>query len=303
MPILITGASGLLGAHLAAALSRDHEVVGIDRHPWWGDRPLEIISGDLLSDAFVTDTVRRLAPSVVLHCAAMVDVDACERQPALAEAYNAHMTRALVRAAGQDALFVYITTDGIFDGDCPFRTESDEPKPRTVYGWSKLHGEQEVQAAGANHLIIRTNFFGWSSGRKKTSAEWLYRALANGEPITGFTDFYFTPIYVMDFVDRLQRLMASPHRGVFHLCGAERVSKYDFAVKLASSAGLPTASLRAGSIDDAGLPAHRPKDMSLSCRRFTQVTGMSVPDCAASLERFVPDRLRTLDQRCEHGGS
>jgi dTDP-4-dehydrorhamnose reductase len=298
--MLITGASGLLGAHVAAALSLDHHVVGIDRHRWWGERPIEMLNGDLLADAFVTETVRRVAPSVVVHCAAMVDVDACERQPELAEAYNAHMTRTLVRAAGPEALFVYITTDGIFQGDAPFRTERDEPKPRTVYGWSKLHGEQEVQAAGGNHLIIRTNFFGWSSGRKKTSAEWLYRALSDGEPITGFTDFHFTPIYVVDFVDRLTQLMASPHRGLFHLCGGERVSKYDFARLMAAAAGLQTTSLRPGSIDGAGLLAPRPKDMSLSCERFSKALGVSVPDCAGGLARFIADRSRPLEQRFAH---
>jgi len=300
MSVLITGASGLLGAHIATALVREH-VVGVDRHPWWGDKPLEMAQGDLLSEAFVTEAVCRVAPSVVIHCAALVDVDACERQPEVAEAYNARMTRTLVRAAGPEALFIYITTDGIFQGDRAFSTETDEPKPRTVYGWSKLHGEQEVQAAGDNHLIIRTNFYGWSSGRKRTSAEWLYRALATGEAVTGFTDFHFTPIYVVDLVERLLVLMKSPHRGIFHLCGAERVSKYEFAVRLAAAAGLPMTSLRAGSIESASLLAPRPKDMSLSCDRFCKTTGLDVPNCNAGLRRFGADRDRSLAQRFEHG--
>jgi dTDP-4-dehydrorhamnose reductase len=230
----------------------------------------------------------------------MVDVDACERQPALAEACNAGMTRVLVRAAGPDALFVYITTDGIFQGDRPFLTEDEPPNPRTAYGRSKLHGEHEVQAAGANHLIIRTNFFGWSSGRKRTSAEWLYHALEAGEPITGFDDFHFTPIYVVDLVERLRALIVSPHRGIFHLCGRERLSKYDFAVRLATLAEFSTATLRRGSMDRASLVAPRPKDMSLSCGRFQRLFDGELPDCASGLTRFLADRTRTLSARVAH---
>ncbi|MCC7418364.1 MAG: SDR family oxidoreductase [Acidobacteria bacterium] len=296
MTTLITGAGGLLGAHMAAALD-GQRVIGLDRHSAWGGLDTEMIQGDLLDDGWLTRTVGQVAPSVVVHCAAMVDVDACERQPALAEAYNVGMTRTLARAVSPGALFVYIATDGIFDGRAPYRTEADVPRPLTAYGRSKLCGEHEVRTACGNHLIVRTNFYGWSSGRKKTSAEWLYGALDRGEPITGFTDFYFTPIYVVDFVNRLRRLMASSHRGTFHLCGSERVSKHQFAMRLAEVAGLPTASLRAGSIEDAQLAAPRPRDMSLSSRRFTALTDLEVPDCLSGLRRFVPDRIRPLSER------
>jgi dTDP-4-dehydrorhamnose reductase len=190
-----------------------------------------------------------------------------------------------------------VTTDGVFRGDKPFSTENDQPQPRTKYGWSKLHGEQEVIAATANHLIVRTNFYGWSSGRKKTSAEWLYRALSAGEPIVGFADFFFTPIYVVDFVDRLLQLIASPHRGLFHLCGAERVSKYDFAMQLAREGGLSSAAITKGSIDQATLVAPRPKDMSLSTARFCQALSTTVPDCGAGIRRFLGHRGIPLADR------
>jgi dTDP-4-dehydrorhamnose reductase len=297
MNVLVTGACGLLGAHVTAALSREHRVVGLDRHPWWGSRPAEILQGDLLSESFVADAVARVAPSVVVHCAAMVDVDACERQPDLADAYNAGITGRLARAAGPACLFIYITTDGIFQGDQPYRREEDEPKPLTAYGWSKLRGEHEVQAAGHNHLIVRTNFYGWSSGRKKTSAEWLFRALAGGERIVGFADFFFSPIYVVDFVDRLERLIRRPERGIVNLCGSERISKYDFAIALAAEAQLSASSIAKGSIDDADLAAPRPKDMSLSTARVSGILGEAMPDCRAGIRRFLSHRDATLERR------
>jgi dTDP-4-dehydrorhamnose reductase len=301
MRILVTGASGLLGAHVMAALARQHTVVGVDRHPWWGDTPVELVTGDLASPAFLESIIRDSEPEVVVHCAAMVDVDACERHPTTAFECNTEMTRRILSAAPPAGLFVYITTDGIFSGEMPLVSEEEEPAPRTVYGRSKLQGEEEVRSATANHLIIRTNFYGWSSGRKATSAEWLYQALVSGTPITAFDDFYFTPIYVVDLVQRLEGLMESLHRGVFHVCGAERVSKFDFVQRMAASASLSSASISRGSIDAARLVAPRPKDMSLSSARAERALGWAMPDCDSGIGLFLADRLVPLSRRMRRG--
>lgn len=297
MNILITGACGLLGAHITAALSRRHNIIGIDRHPWWGDQPAKVLIGELTSPGFIIDAVAKVAPDILIHCAAMVDVDACERDPERAYACNADITRDIARAVPASCLFVYIMTDGIFMGDTPFATEEFLPSPRTVYGRSKLHGEWNVKQATDNHLIVRTNFYGWSSGRKQTFAEWLYHSFDRGQPITLFDDFFFTPIYVVDLVVRLRLLIEGGHRGTFHLCGKERVSKYQFGTLMAKAAGLSTKSVRQGSIGKAVLVAPRPKDMSLSSGRFQRLTGVDLPECMAGLERFVVDRGRPLGAR------
>lgn len=299
MNILITGACGLLGAHLTAALSRRHNVVGMDRHPWWGDRPANVRVGDLTAPGFIEDTVAAVAPDILIHCAGMVSVDACEQNPVLAYACNTDITRNLARAVPPHCLVVYITTDGIFKGETPFATEEQLPCPRTVYGRSKLHGEWEVELAAKNHLIVRTNFYGWSSGRKQTAAEWLYHALDTGQTVTLFDDFLFTPIYVVDFVKRLELLIESGHRGIFHLCGKERVSKGQFGRLMAEAAGLSLKNVRWGSIENAHLAASRPKDMSLSSERFRRLTGVDVPGCMTGLLRFLADRQRPLSARFE----
>lgn len=299
MKVLVTGACGLLGAHLTAMLSRRHQVVGIDRHPWWGERPAEVLLGDLETPGFIGDVVASVAPDILIHCAALANVDACEQDPARAYACNAEVTRLLASAAPPQCLVVYVTTDGIFAGDTPYATEETLACPRTVYGCSKLHGEWHVMHAAKNHLIVRTNFYGWSSGRKQTSAEWIYRALESRQPITLFDDFFFTPIYVVDFVARLKLLIEKKYRGIFHLCGKERVSKYRFGSLMAKAAGLSMEFVRRGSIDDGSLVATRPRDMSLSSERFRRVVGVDVPVCMPGLRRFLADRERSLEERLE----
>lgn len=297
MNVLITGCCGLLGAPLTALLSRQHHVTGTDRHPWWGDQPAEIIIGDLQTPGFIREVVSRVVPDILIHCAAMVNVDACEQDPARAYISNADITRDLARAVPRHCLVVYIMTDGIFMGDTAFATEQSLPCPKTVYGRSKLHGEWDVKQATDNHLIIRTNFYGWSSGRKRTSAEWLYHALETGQTITLFDDFFFTPIYIVDFVERLRLLIEGGHRGTFHLCGKERVSKYDFGTLMATAASLSMECVRRGSMESIPLAALRPKDISLSSDRFHDVTGVDVPGCMDGLRRFLADRARPLSAR------
>jgi dTDP-4-dehydrorhamnose reductase len=297
--VLITGATGLLGSHIAAALQGTAEVTGVDRHPWWGDRPLRMESADLGNERDLAELFRRTRPDVLFHCAALVNVDACERSPEAAHEINAAMPGRLARAAGPGCLVVYITTDGVFRGDSAFATEEMVPSPRTVYGRSKLQGEVEVSSATPNHLILRTNFFGWSSGRKQTFAEWLYRALEEQQPITLFDDFHFTPIYVVDFVAAMRRLIDRRARGLFHLAGGERLSKYAFGMELARQAGLSVDNVRRGSIDDAKLAAPRPKDMSLGTERAAAVLGGPLPSAGDGIARLLADRGRGLSDRAD----
>jgi dTDP-4-dehydrorhamnose reductase len=297
MRVLVTGACGLLGAHVMTAFSARHQVVGIDRHAWWGAESVEIVHGDLQSAEFRARTLDAVRPDVLVHCAAATNVEWCEQQPAEAYALNASVTRALAELAGPRCLFVYVSTDSVFDGRAALRTETDAPCPPTVYGRSKLHGEWEVQLAAPAHLILRTNFFGWSSGRKRTFGEWLYRSLQQHEPVTLFTDVFFTPVYVVDLAESVLTLVERGHRGLVHAVGADRLSKFEFGMRLAALAGFDVASVRAGSIDTATLSAPRPKDMSLSSARFAAALGRAASAVDDGLSRFIADAERPLGAR------
>lgn len=297
MRILVTGCSGLLGAHLMALLSRVHRVTGVDRHPWWGDQPARALQGELSSPEFLKAAVQEAQPEAVIHCAAMTDVESCERDPEAAYLANGAIPGRLACAVPRRCLFVQISTDAVFRGNAPLSSETQLRLPRTVYARSKVHGEWEVQIASDNHLILRTNFYGWSSGRKKTFGEWLYAALRAGESVTLFEDVFFTPIYVMDLAERIERLLALPHRGVLHLGGAERVSKARFGVRMAELAGFPLGNVHFGSLRESGLAVARALDTSLDSGRFSKLTGIPLPDCSAGLARFLAERELPLSQR------
>jgi dTDP-4-dehydrorhamnose reductase len=297
MKILITGASGLLGSHLSVCLAGEHHVRGMDRNPWWGERPLELLQGDLRDTFWVAKAVEQYSPDILIHCAAMANVDMCEKDPTVAEECNVGMTRCLARAVPARCLFLYVSTDGIFRGKEPFAREDTPPAPLTVYGRTKWKGEREVESLAPSHIILRTNFYGWSSGRKPSAAEWLYNALERQAPITLFEDFFFTPIYVTHLADRIRILLQSPHRGVLNVCGSERISKSRFGELMAEMAGFSLKNTRKGSLKEARLAAPRPRDMSLDCGRFQQLTGVALPDCREGLRQFLLDRGVSLSER------
>ena len=295
--VLVTGACGLLGSHLMARLGRGREVTGTDRHPWWGDQPAQVVEGDLSAPDFLRALVDRVRPEAVVHCAAMTDVEACEKDPAAALALNAGVTGRLVRSLSPGCLFLYLSTDAIFGGDAAPYREADPPQPRSAYARSKLQGEQEVRQATPNHLIVRTNLYGWSSGRKRTFGEWLFKSLQGGEPITLFEDVFYTPIYTVDLAERIERLLEVKERGVVHLGGGETVSKARFGTLLAEAAGLSLKSVRFGSVREAPLAAARGGDTSLDGSRFRRWTGMDLPDCRSGIARFLKDRETPLSLR------
>lgn len=296
MRVLVTGACGLLGAHLLECLSRRHSAVGTDRNPWWGESPQAVLTGDLQDPVFLKKIIPEAEPEVLFHCAALTDVEHCERDPQAAHAINAWLLQSILGLLPPGCLFVYISTDAVFGGMRPMGSEEDAPSPCNAYGRSKLEGEEVVRKR-TNSLVVRTNFYGWSSGRKKTFAEWLWSSLEREEPITLFDDFFFSPIYAVDLAQRLGILVDKGCRGLIHLAGRERVSKSQFGRQLAEIAGFSLKNVRTGSVKGSGLAAARGGDLSLDSSRFHRETGVDLPGCREGLERFVRDRGRPLSRR------
>ena len=233
--------------------------------------------------------MNKFNPQVVIHTAAWVDVDGCQVNPTKAKESKETLTKLVVSASPKKAKIVYISTEQVFPGNKACAKESDPTRPINVYGRTKLAGEQIVQESGRPHLIVRTNFFGWSSGRKKTFGEWLIQSLREKQPIRLFTDFYFTPLYAGLMADRLEHLLKKDAQGVVHLGGRNRVSKYEFGKKLARMSGLSFGSVKDARMDSVASLAPRPKDISLNSGRAEALLGTQAPTLEKSLQLFLRD--------------
>lgn len=272
--LLITGGSGLLALNWACAMRDSWRIVlGTHRHPvrlaGVETYPLDLDDAGRLERQFA-----EVAPDLVVHAAALTSVDECEADPAQARRVNAGLARNVAEAAAARNLrLAHISTDHLFAGDRSNYREDDVPAPLNEYARSKLLGEEWVRQAHPQALVLRTNFYGWGHARRQSFSDWILESLRAGRQITLFDDVFFTPLLADALAAAAHRLLGQSAAGLYNLAGEERVSKYEFGMRLARAFGLPEAPIRRGSVAVAGLQASRPRDMSLDSGRARALLG------------------------------
>ena len=282
--ILITGGSGLLALNWACRM-RDQCEVYLARHTH--DirlRDTRVVPLELESIDSLLRRLEECRPEWVVHTAGITSVDQCEREPALARAANAVLARNVAEATARLGLrLIHISTDHLFAGARSMYREDDVPEPLNEYARTKLLAEQWVVQAHPEALVIRTNFFGWGHAARRSFSDWIYYGLRAGEALTLFDDVFITPILADRLVAAAHRLLELGASGVFNVVGDERLSKHEFAARLAHAFQLPEALVQHGNIRNARLLAKRPLDMSLSNAKARQRLGASLGNAAEFL--------------------
>jgi dTDP-4-dehydrorhamnose reductase len=266
MKILITGSNGLLGQKLVAALRHDPQVQlvatsrGADRTPI----PLgpQYRSMDITVQAEVDEVFAATTPEVVIHTAAMTNVDACELDPAACQLQNVTATGHLVQAAKRHGChFIHLSTDFIFDGENgPYR-EEDVPAPLSIYGQSKLDAEQLVMNAGlAKWAIGRTIIvYGIAEGLSRSNVVlWAKSALEKGQPIKVVDDQWRMPTLAEDLADGCIRIAKRGATGIFNLSGPDGMSILELVQRVGAFFHLDTSVVTPVKSDTLGQPAKRP---------------------------------------------
>jgi dTDP-4-dehydrorhamnose reductase len=222
--LIVTGAGGQLGRDLVRhAASTDDEVIGLTRSDL-----------DITDRRAVLDSVDEIRPDAVINTAAWTAVDACESDPARAFIDNGEAVRWLATACDLvGAHLVQISTDYVFDGllDRPYR-EDDAPNPLSVYGQSKLAGEE---AAGARATIVRTSWVCGTGGANMVKT--VLRLLALDVPLAFVADQRGCPTFTADLAPLVWRLAVERRAGTFHATNARAVSWYEFVGDIVEAAG------------------------------------------------------------------
>jgi dTDP-4-dehydrorhamnose reductase len=286
-PIVVTGASGLLGANLVLNL-QEHgkDVVAISHH--YRTAAACWVQSDLTDPGAAERLLQDLQADWIIHCAALTNVDWCEEHPAEAYRVNAEMPRHLAAAAHRvGARLVYISTDSVFAGDRGSYSEEDFPAPRNVYAQSKWAGERAAREELPECLVVRTCIYGWNLQRKQSLAEWIHHRLESGQPVPAFHDVVFTPILANDLSEVIVEMLGKGLTGLYHVAGAEPLSKYEFAVRLADAFGYQRRLVHPISIGDSALKAPRPRNTALATAKIAQALGRTLPDANSGLARFL----------------
>ena len=285
---LVTGASGLLGLNLALAVDgKKHQVFGVaNTKPlmWVG---FKSIQAELTEQGTVEHLLDELSPEVIIHCAAIANVDDCESRPELAEEVNARLPGKIAAAALQRRIkMVQISTDAVFDGQQGGYVESAQTNPLSVYARTKLGGEQAVATANQDALIARVNFYGWSVAGNRSLAEMFVNNLAAGNQVKGFTDIQFCPMMVLDLVNTLLEAVELDLKGLYHMVGPQAMSKYDFGCAIARKFGFETNLITSALVSEAGLKAARSPNLTLSIAKLATSFGHDLPAFEPGLQKF-----------------
>jgi len=287
MRILVTGASGLLGLNLALEAAKDNLVFGTVNKLAIKTDAFNVVQTDFLVEGALERLLEQTRPDWVIHCAALANLDDCEKRPALAEQLNTLLPAKLAGyVARGGARLVHVSTDAVFDGQRGDYREQDTPNPLSVYARTKLEGERLVAAANPEASIARVNLFGWSPTGSRSLAEFFYYNLRQGKPVMGFTDVYFCPLLVNDLAAIFQAMLQKGLSGLYHTVSRECLSKYDFGVRLAHKFGLDSGLIQPTSVEQAGLDARRSPRLTLRSDRLAQALGEPPPDFNSGLERL-----------------
>lgn len=283
---LVTGASGLLGLNFAVHFAPRLEIIGVVNHHPLRNPPFEAVSADLTRLETLPDLIEKFKPEVILHAAALANLDVCEQQPDLAWRLNTEVPAELARLCAQKGIrLVHISTDAVFDGQRGNYTEEDPPNPLSTYARSKLAAERYVQELYPQALIARVNFYGWSLQGRRSLAEFFFYNLSQGHRVNGFMDVIFCPLEVTQLSEILMTLVERECQGLYHVVSRECLSKYAFGCALAERFGLDASLITPISVQQGQLQAPRAPNLTLSTAKLQAVLG-EVPGQQEGLERF-----------------
>jgi dTDP-4-dehydrorhamnose reductase len=266
MKILITGANGLLGQHLIQELlHRQFTVVatskGPSRLPFEPSAQFSYRTLDITDELNLENVMEEERPDVVVHAAAMTQVDECEKNPDLCEKTNVFgTTQLLVDAEAHSQYIIYLSTDFVFDGLNGLYREDDDLRPINFYGFTKMQAEAIMHTSEIPWAIVRTCLVYGNplQGTRSNIVNWVRESLQEGEPIKVVSDQLRTPTYVGDLAKGLVEMINRKATGIYHLSGKEQLTPYQMALKTADHFSLDKSLITEVTADTFTQPAKRP---------------------------------------------
>jgi dTDP-4-dehydrorhamnose reductase len=307
-PILLIGRGGQVGSELAGLLPRLGEVVALGR--------AEL---DLAKPEEIREVIRRVQPELIVNAAAYTAVDHAEKEPSLAQAINANAPEIMaVEGKTIGASMVHYSTDYVFDGtkNAPY-LEDDPPNPLSVYGRTKLAGEQAIRSSGVSHLIFRTAWVYAAQGRNFLRT--VLRLATQRDELRIVRDQYGAPTRNVEIAAATIAALAKITErseggegfadlgGTYHMTAAGVTTWYDFAEAILQEAsagpvgsswltsalgGLPLRAKRVIPIttEEYPTPARRPAYSVLSNSKLAKAFGIELPDWGIQLHRAFAEQ-------------
>ena len=279
--ILVTGANGLLGQHLVKLLTEnEYTVIATGKGPCRVEQPDEqrfrYYPADLTYPLSLHEIFIKEQPEMVIHAAAMTQVDDCEMQQDACFDINVQATiNVLVEAEAYSSHFIYVSTDFVFDGEKGNYTEEDDQNPLSWYGFTKVQAESIVQTCDMPWSIVRTCLvYGRNvSGGRNNIVTWVKNSLDEGKTIRVVSDQLRTPTYVEDLAKGILMIVRQKRTGVFHIAGKDLKTPYEIALGTAALLGLDSRLIQQADASSFSQPGKRPPKTGLDISKARQELG------------------------------
>tara|TARA_B100001741_G_scaffold285669_1_gene261993 strand:+ start:513 stop:1400 length:888 start_codon:yes stop_codon:yes gene_type:complete len=267
--ILITGASGMLGATLVNMLKSNYKIFATG-NSYFKKQHSQYMKFDL-KDGFYQDLINWANPDIIIHCGALTDGNICENNPSLAFDVNGVSIYKLLCATKNHVKIIYISTDAVFPSSCHLAKEVDLVSPENVYGKSKELGEFFLNTSvNRKYTIVRTTIVGLNINQNKTSfVEWIINSIKQNKDLGLFSDVLFSPISIWSLAEEIKFLIETNNINceTLHIAG-ELCTKHEFGVKLLHNLNLSSRKLFKTYISNMKNRAGRSNDQSLDSSHY-----------------------------------
>ncbi len=296
-PVLITGATGLLGKYLFEAAPPGVQLSGTFHRL---TPPPELKSCcfplDLSSDeTVISRLLDQLRPEWVLHTAGVGAVDEAEKNPGPVRRVNVDGTRAIAGWCRRNgAALIAISSNAVFNGENPPYAEDSPRDPINEYGRIKLEAEDAVRASGCRHLIVRPILlygWPWPGGRQNVVTRWL-QAMESAQPVQVDREIHSMPLYARDCAEAIWAAAERETSGTLHLAGPEKIALVEFARAVARQFGHSENLVEPIAASQVNVLAPRPKDTSFITRRLSEELALRPRDVLHGLADMQEQRAR-----------
>lgn len=273
--VLITGGDGYAGSNLYKFfLDRGFSVYRSVVHPKGLEN--EVIL-DITDEESVRRAIESVKPDSIIHTAGLSSLAECEKDPEKAELINFTGTKNIVDQIDEKTKLIFFSSDYVFDGEKGDYKENDLAAPWTVYGKTKLRAEQYIAEKLTNYIVVRTaNIF----GRGGNFFSFVLESSKNSESIEAYDDVLFTPTQIDFLIFAIYRLTQIDFRGIIHIAGKDKVTRYEFATKIASEFDDINRTIVKTKQPENGLIA---RDSSLNCDLLGQTIDLYSPSISESI--------------------
>ena len=304
MRVMITGSNSLLGKSIWD-LTPQHSAIllthSLSHRPKFSRQSCAPL--DVRDEPSVARLMRHFRPDWMLHLAAISDVEACESSPDLAEEVNVHGTKNVLKYAQKyGSGILYISTNGVFDGKAPPYGESRKPHPLHVYGKTKYAAEQLIKNALVPWMIVRLmTLYGWQpEGTRINPVTWAIEKLQRNESLNMVNDCFVNPLFAPSAADAVWKLLTGSARGIYHVAGKSKVSRYAWTRTIARVFGFDPSLVR--PVPSSFFPSvtPRPHDTTLVTRKLERSVDWKPLSLTKGLTQMLKNRKTEGERLKQH---